>query len=150
MKKRITGLLVAGVAVFALSGCGGGGGGDNGIIATPPAELITLFLHDEAGLSWADIPYRCDSMLNWDYTLPNGEFTFYEYDSCEFDFTGLDGNFINDPLVDDIVRITDDRDLGVKDIKYECISYGPDHTHPDGSFFYDADDQCIFHFEGLY
>ena len=30
MKKKIAGLMVAGVAVFALSGCGGGDGGDGG------------------------------------------------------------------------------------------------------------------------
>ena len=34
MNKKITGLMVAGVAVFALSGCGSSGGGDDGDICT--------------------------------------------------------------------------------------------------------------------
>jgi hypothetical protein len=147
MNKKITGLMVAGVAVFALSGCGGGGGGDD---YDPGPAPVTLFLLDEVGASWGGIPYLCDGMENWDVTPGNGEFTFYEYESCTFKFTGLDGNVFNDPLVDDIIRITDDRDLGVKDVEYECVSYGPDVSQSDGSFFYDFDDQCTFHFKGIY
>jgi len=151
MKKRIAGLMVAGVAVFALSGCGGGG--DTVIVDPGPGpgpEPVTLFLLDEDGFSYGGVPYLCDGMANWGYTEPNGEFTFYEYESCVFDFNGLDGNVNHDPLFDDIIRITDDRGLGVPNIEYDCISYGFDTTQGDGSFFYDMDDSCTFHFQGVY
>jgi hypothetical protein len=60
------------------------------------------------------------------------------------------GNISNDPFFDDIVRITDDRDLGVANIEYDCFSYGFDTTQGDGSFFYDPNDSCTFHFQGIY
>jgi len=146
MYKKLIGFMVSGVAVFALSGCGS----DPVIVDDGPVP-ITLFLLDQDDFSFEGIPYRCDGMANWDLTAPNGEFTFYEYESCEFDFSGLVGNWYNDPIDDDIVRITDDLGLGVEGISYECASYGgPDVTLYDGSFYYDPGDQCTFYFEGIY
>ena len=146
MKKKIIGMLSAGIAVFTLSGCGGGG--DD--YYDPGPLPVTLFLLDEQGFSYAGVPYICDGMANWDYTLSNGEFTFYEFESCTFDFLGYAGNYSNDPSVDDIIRITDDLNFGIEGIAYDCDVYGPGSTRIDGDFDYDFDDQCTFHFQGVY
>lgn len=137
--KKIVALMIVAVAVFGLSGCGGGGGSD------APSNATTLFLVDEAGFSYGGIPYKCDSMRDWEFTAPNGEFTFLPPDNCEFDFTGLRGDLFGDPIVDDIVRITDDLNRGKGGIPYECASFGASTTFGDGSFYYDSNDQCVFY-----
>ncbi len=136
--KKLMGFIFAGVTLFALSGCGGG---DTYYVeeVVPPDNLTTLFLVDQDGYSYAGIPYICDSMVNWSQTAPNGEFSFYPGENCEFDFDGLYGNYANDPLVDDIVYIVDYLDYGKGGIPYECASFGV------GSFDYDIDDECIFY-----
>jgi len=68
--KKLIALVVSLVAVVGLSGCGGGGGDNYN------DNLTTLFLVDEAGFSYGGIPYKCDSMRDWELTAPNGEFTF--------------------------------------------------------------------------
>ena len=144
MKKLIS-LLFAGVAVLALNGCGGGG--SNGDYYVPPVNdgLTTLFLIDQDGFAYAGVPYICDSMIDWELTAPNGEFSFYPGEDCEFDFDGLEGNYSDDPHVDDIVYIVDDLDYGKGGIEYECASFGVGSTYGDGSFDYDIDDQCTFY-----
>lgn len=137
MKKMIT-FLAASVAVLALSGCGGGG-------SDAPSNATTLFLVDEQGFSYGGIPYKCDSMRNWAVTAPNGEFTFFPPDNCEFDFTGLNGDYDVHPIVDDIVRIVDYTYEGKPNIPYNCASFGASTTFNDGSFYYDKDDQCVFY-----
>ena len=137
--KKIIAFLIASVAVFALSGCGGGGSSD------APSNATTLFLVDDQGFSYGGIPYKCDSMIDWSVTAPNGEFTFFPPDNCEFDFTGLNGDYNVNPAVDDIVRITDDLNRGKGNIPYECASFGASTTFGDGSFYYDIDDQCVFY-----
>ncbi len=144
MNKKVLGLLVSVVAVFALSGCGGGGGSDYYVDPVDPA-LTTLFLIDQDGNSYAGIPYLCDSMYDWEYTKANGEFTFSPPDNCEFDFTGLVGNYNDDPYIDDIVYIVDDLDNPKPNIPYECSYFGASSTYSDGSFDYDADDRCTFY-----
>ena len=151
MKKLIS-LLFAGAAVLALSGCGGGGGGDyygDGYYPEPlpPVNdgLTTLFLIDQDGFAYAGVPYICDSMVDWSETAPNGEFSFYPGEDCEFDFYGLEGNYDDDPYVDDIVYIVDDLDYGKGGIEYECASFGVGSTYGDGSFDYDIDDLCTFY-----
>ena len=149
MKKKIAGFIVAGIAVFALSGCGGGT--DVVYVEPDPGPVpITLFLLDHDGYSYGGVPYLCDGMANWDVTLGNGEFTFYEYESCVFDFTVFRGNWANDPIDDDIIRVTDDLGIGVEGIAYDCLSYGPGSTRLDGDFSYDPSDECTFHFTGIY
>jgi len=144
MKKKLISLLFAGIAVLALSGCGSGGGD---YYENPPINdgLTTLFLIDQEGFAYADIPYICDSMLDWDLTAPNGEFSFYPGEDCEFDFYGLEGNYDDDPYVDDIVYIVDYLDYGKGGIEYECASFGVGSTYADGSFDYDIDDLCTFY-----
>ncbi len=137
--KKLMSLILAGVAVLALNGCGGG---DDYY----PDDLTTLFLVDQDGNSYASIPYICESMRDWETTRPNGEFSFYPGEDCEFDFLGLDGNYDDDPLVDDIVYIVDYLDYGKGGIPYECASFGVGSTYNDGSFDYDENDECVFYF----
>lgn len=137
--KKLMMWILSGVSVIALSGCGGGG--DDYY----QDDLTTLFLVDDQGFAYADIPYICDSMADWDTTLANGEFSFYPGEDCIFDFTGLEGNYFNDPFVDDIVYIVDYLDDGKGGIPYECTSFGVGTTYSDGSFDYDIDDQCVFY-----
>lgn len=132
-------LIVSVVAVIGLSGCGGGSDNDY------PDELTTLFLVDDRGFSYGGIPYRCDSMNGWSTTAPNGEFSFYPPDNCEFDFLGLNGDLFGDPFVDDIVRIVDFTHDGKGGIPYDCASFGGSSTYNDGSFNYDIDDICTFY-----
>jgi hypothetical protein len=142
--KRLMVFLVSIAAVLTLNGCGGGGGSD--YYEDPVNDgLTTLFLIDQDGNSYAEVPYLCDSMIDWSYTAPNGEFSFYPGEDCKFDFLGLDGNYFDDPLVDDIVYIVDDLDYGKGGIPYECASFGVGTTYTDGSFDYDLDDQCVFY-----
>jgi len=141
--KKLMGLLVSGVAVLVLSGCGGGG--SDGDYYPPDPNLTTLFLVDQDGFTLGGVPYICDSMLDWELTAPNGEFTFSPPDNCEFDFIGYDGNYFGDPFVDDIIYIVDYTDEGKGDIPYECASFGVGTTYGDGSFDYDIDDQCVFY-----
>ncbi len=143
--KKLIGFMVAGVALFALSGCGGSNNYyDDGYYPADP-ELTTLFLVDQDGYSYAGIPYLCDSMVNWGQTAPNGEFSFYPGENCEFDFLGLYGNYEGDPYVDDIVYIVDYLDYGKGGIPYECASFGVGTTYGDGSFDYDINDECVFY-----
>ena len=138
MNKKLIGLVITVVAVFGLSGCGGGSDNDR------PSDLTTLFLVDQNGFSYGGIPYKCDSMFNWDSTRANGEFSFYPGENCEFDFLGLDGDLFGDPIVDDIIRIVDIGNNGKGRIPYECELFGASSTYNDGSFNYDTDDRCVF------
>ena len=137
-KSLIIGTLLVSTLLF--TGCGGGSDYN-----PPAANYTTLFLIDQDGNSYGGIPYICDSMTAWSETRPNGEFTFEEPDNCTFDFSGLYGNYGNDPLVDDIVYIVDDLDRGKGSIPYECTSFGVSDTYGDGSFDYDKDDSCTFY-----
>ena len=144
--KKLIGLVFAGVAVFVLSGCGGSNNYYDDDYYEPVDNLTTLFLIDQDGFSLGGIPYICDSMYDWELTKPNGEFTFDPPDNCIFDFIGLEGNYYDDPYVDDIIYIVDDLDYGKGGIPYDCYSFGAGTTYGDGSFDYDIDDECVFYF----
>ena len=143
-RKKLMSLFIAGVAVIALSGCGGGDDYyDDG--------LTTLFLVDENGYAYGGIPYTCDSMNYWSETAPNGEFSFYPPDNCEFDFYGYFGTDPDD-FYNEYIYIVDIADEGKNNIPYECssfnagnINYTYDDGIWDGSFDYDADDACVFY-----
>lgn len=115
-------------------------------------ELYTLFLVDEQGFSYAGVPYRCDSMRDWERTPSNGEFSFFTGESCTFDFRGFGGTSNNSSIFDEVVRIVDYQEYGKGGIEYDCLLfsgttyYGDEFISPymDGSFEYDADDQCRF------
>jgi hypothetical protein len=147
--KKIILFLTTIVAVIALNGCGGIDYRDDYVVdydnysAYNGNNLTTLFLVDEYGNTYGGIPYICDSMREWSRTAPNGEFSFVEPDTCEFDFNGLDGIYADS--FDDIVRIVDYRDNGKGGIPYECSSFGVSSTYSDGSFDYDQDDVCSFY-----
>jgi len=138
MKKIFLG-LGAMVMVFALSGC------DIEYHDDDEEALTTLFLVDQYGHSYEGIPYRCDSMNYWEHTPANGEFSFLEPEKCEFDFSGLEGNYDNSPSRDDIIYIIDYYDHGKGGIAYECEAFGVSSTYGDGSFEYDRDDRCLFY-----
>ena len=144
MKKYLI-LIVSIVAIFGLSGCHSDGRYYERGYDDTSSNMTTLFLVDEQGSSYAGIPYKCDSMIHWETTAPNGEFSFYEPESCEFNFLSLEGNLFNDPRVDNIVRIVDYTETGKGGIPYECASFGASTTLGDGSFEYDIDDMCSFY-----
>jgi len=136
MKKHII-LILSVVAVFGFSGCG------SSHDDYYEDDLVTLFLVDEFGYSYGGVPYLCDSMQNWERTLPNGEFTFLPPDNCVFDFYGYDG--VYGDRFDDIIRIVDFTNDGKENIPYECASFGVGSTYIDGSFDYDVNDECVFY-----
>ncbi len=140
--KRFSILAILAVAALGLSGCGGGS--DGGGYVPPPINATTLFLVDQDGYSLGGVPYRCDS--GGGTTAPNGEFTFFPPDNCTFDFIGLDGNYDFNPYVDTIIYIVDDLNHGAGGVPYDCYSFGASTTFGDGSFYYDIDDRCTFHF----
>ena len=147
MKKKILGLMLAGVAVFALSGCGGGG---DTVIVDPGPEYVTLFLMDETiGLGAEFVPYTCyapdGSIVMDDFTNAFGEFTFVAGDRCEFDLFGFAGTV---PFYDHPLYIVDDLGEGKDDIPYNCdngIDIAEGTTDIFGSFDYPEDAFCKFY-----
>ena len=134
---------------MVLNGCGGGSSSNN-----YNDGLTTLFLVDQDGNSYADIPYICDSMTTSSVTAPNGEFSFYPGEECTFDFDGLYGTDPDDPTVpyNEYIYIVDDLDNGKNGIDYECLYFNAGNINTtyydgiwDGSFDYDANDACIFY-----
>jgi len=140
MKKKIAGLLVAGVAVFALSGCGGGGGGGND---APPSNLTTLLIVDSFNDGVDGIYYECDSYSGITGDGPvAGEFSFIPGDDCDFH---LDDSVVvgNDLFLTDVTK------LGIDGRYYICDSLIDGYTGDtgvSGEFIYDYgfDDVCTF------
>ncbi|BAF71283.1 hypothetical protein [Sulfurovum sp. NBC37-1] len=141
--KKIGRLALAGMAIFALNGCGGG----DTVIVDPGPELVTLYLVDEFGVGIDHVPYTCidayDEIIVDDVTMPDGEFTFALGDRCTFDLFGFPGD-ITVPLY-----IVDIDLFGKDDIPYECdngIDFTSGVTDFDGWFAYPMDAYCKFHF----
>jgi len=144
-KNTISLSLIVTLSIFIFSGCGSNRN-DNIIVVPPPMGVTTtLFLIDQNGFSLGGIPYICDSMSNWSATRPNGEFTFIVPDDCTFDFSGLNGNYNNNLINDEIIYIVDDLDRGKGDIPYRCEFFGANTTYLDGSFNYNENDACTFY-----
>ncbi len=149
MKKKLAGLMVAVVAVFALSGCGGSSNNDV-VVVDPGPEYVTLFLMDEAiGLGAEFVPYTCyapdGTIVTDDITDAFGEFTFVAGDRCEFDLFGFNGTV---PIYDQPLYIADDLGEGKDDIPYSCdngIDIAEGITDIFGSFEYPIDAFCKFY-----
>jgi len=148
MKKKIAGFIVAGIAVFALSGCGGGGG--DVVVVDPGPEYVTLFLMDDlTGLGADHVPYTCydsnGAIVTDSFTTIDGEFTFVAGDRCEFDLFGFDGSV---PLDEEPLYIADDLGEGKDDIPYSCdnsIDIAEGTTDIFGYFEYPIDAFCKFY-----
>jgi len=116
MMKKLTGLIFAGAAAFALSGCGGG---DTVIVDDGPVPE-TYFITDGFGYGVANIIYHCDSGLSG-VTNFEGAFTFdIVGDNCNFDFLSND-------IVEDLFLEYDNdpsTDAGINGIAFECVENG--------------------------
>ncbi len=152
MKKKIAGLMVAGVVVFTLSGCGGGG--TDGVYVEPtPTTMTLMFIDDFGDPIYKDVPYTCyasdNTLIIDDFTL-SGEFTTAPGERCVFDFTGFNGTMDIDPTFNDYIYIVDNAGYPKQDIYYTCDNYidAPltGRTYADGGFDYYMDAQCEFSF----
>lgn len=114
--KKLMSLVVAGVALFALSGCGGG---DTYVVDDGPIPE-TYFITDDFGLGVGNIIYHCDSGLSG-ITNFEGAFTFdIRGDNCNFDF------FTNDIIDNLYLEYSNDPniDTGLNGIYFECVRDG--------------------------
>jgi len=139
--KKITGLALAGVTLFALNGCGGGGGD---YVPPPPSDETYLFLVDNGGFAVADVHYSCvnsfGDFIGDFYTRYDGRFLFRPGEDCTFDFIGYDGT------PGDELYIEDDLQNPKEGIPYTCFGGDFGRTFADGSFDYMVDDSCTFEF----
>jgi hypothetical protein len=141
--KRITGFILAGAAVFLLSGCGD----TEFVYVDPEPELVSLFLVDEFGYGIDHVPYTCvdayDEIIVDDITTIDGEFTFVPGDRCTFDLFGFPGDRVIPLYIVDIDW------FGKDDIPYECdngVDITSGITDFDGWFAYPVDAYCKFYF----
>ncbi len=114
--KRITQFTIAGVVIFALSGCSGGEG----------IESIyeTHYLTDINGIGIPDVAYDCTS--NSSTTGPNGDYVYQVGDHCTF--------FLDSALAPTdqglyIDSEPNNENSGVNGIYYECSNYDT-HLNP--------------------
>ena len=133
--------MVAGVAVFALSGCGSGGNDYYAPPIDPGPDLVTLFLTDDLGYPVDGTSYVCDSFSGiTGHGSLAGEFTFVPGDVCEFYIDGVGGE----------LRIEDITGQPVNDIEYDCLpsnNFGfTGDTYYDGEFFTAPLDDCTLYF----
>ena len=140
MKKRLY-IIFSFISLMLLNSC-------NGSFETSGTPyhndgLVSLYLVDENGHAYSNIPYLCNSMTRWDKTTSHGEFTFLAPEKCRFDLLGLNGNYGD--RYDEVVRIVDYRDNGQGRVSYDCQSFGIGSTDYDGSFDYNIDDECTFY-----
>ena len=140
MKKKIAGFMVAGVAVFALSGCGSSGGD---YYEPPVSNLTTLLIVDGFNDGVDGIYYECDSYSGITGDGPvAGEFSFIPGDDCDF--------YLEDSVVlGDDLFLTDVTKIGVDNKYYICdflIDGYTGDTGFSGEFIYDYgfDDICTF------
>ena len=144
MNKKVLGLLVSGVAMFALSGCGGG----TDVVYVDPEPVnnneTTLFFFFLYGFSVANVEYTCvnsfGDVLGPFYTKANGEFTFEPGENCTFELIGFDGT------PGDELFIESDIGQPKEGIPYSCLGGDSGLTDVYGSFDYLMDDSCTFAF----
>jgi len=133
MKKKIAGLMIACVAVFALSGCGGGGEDDG-------YTVDMLYIDDVFGLGQSGIEYHCASGEYGDTDLQGGFYFDPRGDTCtveDLDWVGTD------------LFLAYASGAGVPFVEYEC---GPPpvvvgETGSNGYFFDSTspDEYCILY-----
>ena len=145
MNKKLAGFIVAGVAVFALSGCGSSGGNDVVIVDPGPSPDETyLFMVDNDGFAVADVYYTCvDSFGDFIgdfYTRADGGFLFEPGENCTFDLIGYNGTPGDELHIEDIAQNPKEG------IPYTCLGGDFGRTFGDGSFDYMIDDSCTFEF----
>ena len=103
--KRVMGIAIAGVAVFALSGCGEGGD-DNG------GGMDTHFLTDVNGNGIGGVPYAC-SVGASGTTEEDGAYGFdSDGDNCTFIF--------NQTATDKPLYVKNASGAGVSGLEYQC------------------------------
>ena len=111
MKKKIAGLMVAGVAVFALSGCGGGGGDNDG---PPPVVVDMHYLIDSFGDPVPGVSYDC---LSGEHGVTDPEGGYYfdpRADSCDLYLVRISED----------LHIEDSDYYGVNGLRYTCTNWG--------------------------
>jgi len=109
--KSIVSLVVAGAAVFALSGCAGDGSGEGG--------MDTHYLTDINGIGIPDVRYDCTS--NSAVTGIDGDYAFDSTgDSCTFI---LDSHLVDTAQGLYINGSPNDATSGVDGIFYTCLNY---------------------------
>lgn len=124
--NKLIGLAVAGVAVFALSGCGGG----DDYYVDPGPVYETYFITDGFGNGVSNIIYDCDSGSSG-VTNFEGAFKFDIIgDNCNFDL-------VTNLIVDDLFLEYDNdphTDAGINGIYFECIKNGAIISSGDTSY----------------
>ena len=143
MNKKLLGLMVAGFAVFGLSGCGGGCDYDGGYV--PPSRSETyLFLVDNGSFAVDNVHYSCvnsfGDFIGDFYTGNDGRFLFEPGEDCTFDFIGYDGTPGDELHIEDVTHSPKEG------ISYTCLSGDFGYTDLDGSFDYMINDSCTFEF----
>ncbi len=111
--KKVLSIVIAGVAVFALSGCATGDSPDGG------SGMDTHYLTDVNGIGIPGVIYNCTS--NSARTGSHGDYAFDTTgDRCTFT---LDANFVNTDQGLYINSRPDSAVSGVDGIYYTCINY---------------------------
>jgi len=124
--------VLAGVAVFALSGCGGGDDYYD--------DEIKYHLVDQNQYGVSDIEYTCDGTHFYE-TDGSGGFFAYPHEDCS-----LRLDISVDSSIDRLF-IIDDYGYAVTNIYYECFSGTSGYTDYYGNFEFDNvynDDICTF------
>ena len=146
MKKKIAGLLIAGVAVFALSGCGGGSSGTDVIVIDP----VTHYLHTYDPVTGIfvgvpDVEYQCgpDPVR---YTDISGSFVYVPGDDCTY--YDLD-DWLSLSQLDELYLSSDRAGQIWVSVDYDCESGNGGRMNSDGLFIFDpfwsySGDTCTF------
>ena len=148
MKNKIAGLLVAGVAVFTLSGCGGGSGGTDVVVISP----VTHYLHTWDPVTGEfygvpDVEYQCgpDPVR---FTDISGSFVYVPGDDCIF--YDLDDRLSLSINIDELYMSAESTGQVWVSVDYDCDSGNGGRMNTDGLFLFDpfwtlSGDTCRFH-----
>ena len=132
MMKKLMMLILSGVSVIALSGCGGG---SSDYYETP---LDVNYLTDDLGFGINGIYYECASGYSGFTGDIGGDGDF------DFDPTGDSCDFYLDNMIIDLYIM--DEFGGVNGLYYDCFPSGifgiTGDFIDDGGFDYDTDDIC--------